>query len=389
MATSFLQLIEKSKIWLKDDVYPLWTTQGIDQSNGGFIESLTFNKEPMEVPRRAMVQSRQIYSVLTGANLGCLKKDLAVETAERAANYLIDFFSAANGGFIYSINPDGSPKSTNADLYTQAFALFGLAQAYSVTKKNKYKLRAQELLTYLNTHRKTGHGGFTEVDEKGQISYKSNPHMHLLESAIAWMQIDEDAAWKELGSELMNLALTKLIDPKTHVLGEYFDSNWNPIFENGQFIYEPGHQYEWAWLMSLYDDLTGENLKSIRHQLFQTAEKYGTSPIRKIAYDEMWSNHSPKLQSSRFWPQCERIKAAVRLGNEVQGSEQSTYAKAADEAMETLFRFFETPTKGLWFDQLSEQDKFSGNSAKASSLYHIVNAMEEYINLRGKLAEQI
>lgn len=210
--------------------------------------------------------------------------------------------------------------------------------------------------------------------------------MHMFEAAIAWMQVDkQDADWKALGHELVELCLNKFIDPQTQVLGEYFDENWNHLRENGRFIYEPGHQYEWAWLLSLYQDLTNRDVKAVRHQLFKLSEKYGTSETRKVVYDEMWSDYTPKKVTSRFWPQGERIKAAARLGTEVPASERASYAKGADEALETLFKFLETPKKGMWFDMLSEQDTFDGNMSKASSLYHIINAMEEYVNYRPQL----
>ncbi|WP_413944115.1 AGE family epimerase/isomerase [Bdellovibrio sp. HCB-162] len=388
MSAKSNQFIEKSKKWLTEGVYPLWSSKGIDTKQGGFVESLTFEGEPMDVPRRAMVQARQIYSFLTGANLGCVSKEVAVAAVHQGTRYMVERFSSPSGAFIYSVNPDGTPKSKNPDLYTQAFALFGLAQAYAIEPNKEIKDRAKALLHYLQKDRKVAGGGYTEIDEKNGVSYKSNPHMHLFESAIAWMTVDRsDQDWKDLGHELITLATTKFIDKTSGVLGEYFDENWNHLRENGKFIYEPGHQYEWAWLMFLYEGLTGQNLKSVRHQLFLLAEKHGTSPTRKIAFDEMWSDYTPKTQSSRFWPQCERIKAAVRLGTEVSKEEQPQYAKAADEALETLFKFFATPKKGLWYDMLSEKDEFNGNTAKASSLYHIVNAMEEYVNLRGKLTD--
>lgn len=380
--TKAAQNIEKSKQWLTNDVYPLWFQKGIDKKNGGFVESISFSGEPMDVPRRAMVQARQIYSFLTGAKLGCCNKDSASLAIEQGTHYLMKHFSLSSGAFMYSINSDGTPKSANPDLYTQAFALFGLAQAYSLKPTSEIKDRAKALVKYLYRERKVPGGGFTELDEKGGVSYKSNPHMHLFESAIAWMQIDADQEWKDLGRELITLCLNKFIDPKTQVLGEYFDEKWNHIKEDGNFIYEPGHQYEWAWLMSLYQDLTGQDLKAVRHQLFLLAEKYGVSSTRKVVFDEMWSNYSPKTQSSRFWPQCERIKAAVRLGSEVPNDQREQYTKAADDSLETLFKFFETPMKGLWYDVLSAEDTFNANSAKASSLYHIVNAMEEYINFQ-------
>jgi len=254
-------------------------------------------------------------------------------------------------------------------IYT-SICLIWIGASFSVSKKIEYKVRAKELVNYLNRERRTGQGGYTELDEKGNISYKSNPHMHLFESAIAWMQVDSDQEWKVLGQELVNLALTKFIEPTTHMLGEYFDSNWNHFLENGSFVYEPGHQFEWAWLMSLYQELTGQDLMAVRHQLFRLANEHGTSSIRKIAFDEMWSNHTPKLESSRFWPQCERIKAAVRLGTEVDTSLQSIYSKAADDAMETLFKFFGTPLNGLWYDQLSASDTFAGIQQSKFSVSH-------------------
>lgn len=372
------QNIKKAKDWLTHDVYPLWAEKGIDRKNGGFIESISFSSESLIQPRRAMVQARQIYSFLTGLNMGCCPRNIAMFAVEQGIDYLVERYSLPSGAFIYSVNANGSAYGLTPDLYTQAFALFGMAQAYTLSNDPAIKNRAKDLLKYLYRERKVTSGGFTEVDDKGSVSFKSNPHMHLFESAIAWMQIDPDAEWKQLGQELLELCLNKFIDPETQVLGEYFDQNWNHLRENGNFIYEPGHQYEWAWLMSLYENLTGKNLKAVRHQLFLLAEKYGISKSRKVVFDEMWSDYTPKTQSSRFWPQCERIKAASRLSKEVAVQDQPQYRKAADEALETLFKFFETPVKGLWFDILSENDTFNANSAKASSLYHIVNAIEEY-----------
>lgn len=379
------QLIDQCKNWLTQEVYPLWGSMGIDTERGGFVESVSFDGQATDAPRRAMVQARQIYSFLTGAKLGCLSPEIASLAITQGTRYMMKHFSLSSGAFIHSILPDGTPKSVNPDLYTQAFALFGLAQAFSQTPSQEIKDRAKSLVKYLHKERKVAGGGYTELDENGGISFKSNPHMHLFESAIAWMQIDSDREWKDLGEELITLCLSKFISPTRHVLGEYFDENWSPLLEQGRFIYEPGHQYEWAWLMSLYEELSGQNLKPVRHQLFLLAEKYGTSPTRKVVFDEMWSDYTPKTQSSRFWPQCERIKAAVRLGSEVPPEEQSHYAQAADESLETLFKFFQTPLRGLWYDVLSENDTFTGTSAKASSLYHIVNAMEEYIKLRPHL----
>ncbi|MBO9666698.1 MAG: AGE family epimerase/isomerase, partial [Bdellovibrio sp.] len=132
MTNTPAQKIEFLKKWLAQDVFPLWNDKGIDRIRGGFVESLTFEGEPMDLPRRAMVQSRQIYSFLTGLRLGSVSKEVATAAIEQGTKYMVEKFSEPSGAFIYSVNPDGTPKSKNPDLYTQAFALFGLAQAYTL-----------------------------------------------------------------------------------------------------------------------------------------------------------------------------------------------------------------------------------------------------------------
>ena len=211
-----------------------------------------------------------------------------------------------------------------------------------------------------------------------------NPHMHLFEAALAWMQADPDPRWKELAEEVLNLCLTKFIDPDSGALCEYFEKGWKPVRADGQFLFEPGHHYEWSWLMMVHEELTGRDLSRARTGLFLLAEKHGLSPER-FAFDEVWSGGGPKKRSSRFWPQGERVKAAVRLGSRAPENERAGYALAADDALAALLRFVQTPTPGLWRDTLLETGQFREEPAKASSLYHIINALDEYITFRPKL----
>lgn len=366
------------KAWLKDDVFPLWTKNGIDTNTGGFHEALDFSGQAQTVPRRCLVQSRQVYSYFTGARMNVVSQEVADQAIINGAQYMLKTYMQQDGSFIFSVHPDGSPKGNYKPLYTQAFALFGLAQAFAITSRPEFKTAALKNLNYLRSERQNSNGGFTEVDEAGTITYASNPHMHLFEAALAWVAVDEDPQWKHLAIEISQLAQARFVCPEQKVLAEFFDSQWRPLRSDGKFIYEPGHQYEWAWLFKLCDELCETQTYALRHQLFELAEKYGVSESRKVAYDEMWSDYTVKAATARFWPQGERIKAAARLASEAPAEKQPLYTQAADEAMDTLFKYLQTPLKGLWYDQMSADDKFAGSSAKASSLYHIINAMEEY-----------
>jgi mannose-6-phosphate isomerase len=208
--------------------------------------------------------------------------------------------------------------------------------------------------------------------------------MHLFEAALSWMQADTDPRWKDLAEEVLELCLSRFIDVESGALCEQFGKDWRPRRTDGNFFFEPGHHYEWAWLMTLYEEATGRDLRSVRHRLYQVSETCGLSPCRN-AMDEIWSHSVPKTKSSRFWPQCERIKAAVRFGAHAPKNQQATFALASDEAMDALSKFLRVPLPGLWRDTLLESGEFREEPAKASSLYHIINALHEYRLLRPSL----
>lgn len=355
-----------AKNWLTNHALPLWLARGLDPENGGFVESLSLEGEPLALPRRCTVQTRQIYVCKTALELGLCDPVAGKKALESGLEFFLRYYSLPSGAFYHSVKANGAPENQTPDLYAQAFALFGLAHAYAVTGRSDLRERAKALLRYLRTERSASGGGFTEI-EAGNVVYRSNPHMHLFEAAIAWMEVDQDPDWHRLASEILNLCLARFIDPASGLLGENFTAEWKHELVKGRFIFEPGHQYEWSWLMGRFQALSGRELGSVREKLFANAENHGLDPKRRSGYDQVWSDFEPKTRSSRFWPQCERIKAAATLGKEA----------SAQEGMDVLFRYFDLPLQGLWFDIWDEAGKFPPQPAKASSLYHIAGAIVE------------
>jgi len=356
--------------WLQKDVLPLWLANGIDSANGSFIEALSFQDgSPLNLPRRAMVQARQIYSLRMACELGLIDKKHTQEIIAKATEFLLTHYSLPSGAFIHSVSAKGLPENRTPDLYGQAFALFGLAHSYAMNPVPELEERAKALVHYLQSERSLPQGGFTELSGEGFL-YEANPHMHLFEAAIAWMSVSQDPAWRNLAEPLLDLCLQKFIDPQTGGLSEHFDGLWSPVQTERGSVLEPGHHYEWSWLMSKYEKLTGIDLSKVRSKLFELSEKFGVCPDRKVVYDELWSDFSAKTKSSRFWTQCERIKCAADRG---------AFAEAT-EGMTALLGFFATPVAGLWMDRMAEDKSLKGENAKASSLYHIIGAISEYQN---------
>ena len=71
------------------------------------------------------------------------------------------------------------------------------------------------------------HGGFAE-DRGGRLPRRANPHMHLLESALAWVALDdEDRAWRRM-ADAVATCIEKFIDPASGALREFFAADWSP-----------------------------------------------------------------------------------------------------------------------------------------------------------------
>lgn len=369
------QLKSRIENWLRDDALPLWLTAGVDRGNRGFHEALSLDTaRPVDLPWRAMVQARQMYTFTVATELGLCDRGAAFEAVSAAADTLRTRFTAANGGIHHSIRPDGGVHETKQELYTQAFVIFGFAQAQALQARRENKDAALAVMGYLERERRAPGGGYTELGAGGADAYASNPHMHLYEAMLAWIEVDDDPRWKRWADDLLQLCLTRFIDADTGLLAEHFDRGWTPQRQDGRFVFEPGHQYEWSWLMGRHQILTGRDLRATRVRLFESSEAHGIFRERRAVYDQVWSDLKPKLTSSRFWPQTERIKAAVQLGRDA----------AAAEGLETLFKYLETPRPGLWFDTWAADGGMPPQPAKSSSFYHIIGAMSEALRAESR-----
>jgi mannose/cellobiose epimerase-like protein (N-acyl-D-glucosamine 2-epimerase family) len=146
------------------------------------------------------------------------------------------------------LTADGLPLEETPAVYDQAFLLFALAGVFAATGEAGLEGKAAAVRDLL-AQDADAIGGLKEA---GTHPYQSNAHMHLLEAALAWEQSGGDASWSALADQLVLLARTRFIDPETGSLREFFDANWAPApGEDGRLI-EPGHQFEWAWLMARY-----------------------------------------------------------------------------------------------------------------------------------------
>ncbi|NSY91867.1 AGE family epimerase/isomerase, partial [Agrobacterium tumefaciens] len=364
--------------WLEEDALPLWWEVGSARPDGGFYERLGQDAKPVfSDDRRARVQPRQAYCFAAAGQNGWQGpwKDALLH----GLSWFEKVYRLDNGLYGNLADQTGKLIDPSFDLYNQAFALFAAAQTAAALpdRKDEMRARALEILAVLNRDYKHPVAGFEEANPP-RTPLCSNPHMHLFEAMLAWEVQDPEGPWTALADEIAGLALTRFIDGSNGGLREFFGHDWTPFEGEKGRIMEPGHQFEWAWLLVRWGSLrnNGEAIAKAK-RMFEIGEAHGICPRRKVAIMSLYDDFSVHDGLARLWPQTEWLKAALRLASVTIGEERQRYLASGLRAIGALQPFLDTPVKGLWFDKWPVDKPMLDEPAPASTFYHIVCAIYE------------
>lgn len=354
--------------WLGETALPLWWRRGADWALGGFHEAIGQDGVPIRAPRRCIVQARQIhaYALASLAGWGGPGR----EAAEHGLGYFLQHYRRSDGLFRASIAADGAALDERGTLYDQAFALLGLRAGHALTGRDDYRTIAETLLTAIQGRFGLPGSGYREA---GESPFQSNCQMHLFEATIAWSPAG--AGFRQAADQIAHLALDRLIDTERGAVDEYYDADWRPAGRGsrpGMRRIEPGHQFEWAWLLLDWRASGGERpVEDAVRRLVEVGEKGVTNGLASGAVDAEGRMSDPLC---RLWPQTERLRIAARLARRTSGARARRHEAAALEAARGLEQYLKTTIPGLWRDKWTGEG-FVEEPAPASSLYHLANAI--------------
>jgi mannose/cellobiose epimerase-like protein (N-acyl-D-glucosamine 2-epimerase family) len=352
---------------LTEAAYPRWAQHGIEPCTGGFIEMLGSNGFGRREPRRARTQPRQVYAFGQAARFGW-HGDVA-GIVRRGIDYFTAVYCRADGLFRTLADAAGVPLDERALLYDQAFALLGFAAAaVALDAGAEFERRALLIRSLIESRFGDGDGAFRSSEE-ALSRRESNPHMHLLEACLAWAEIGSDAGWAAWARDLVNLAVSRLIRPDSGALGETFLPSWQPAPDLAGRIIEPGHQFEWAWLLMRSAARDSRALRPAALKLIAVGE---AGVRNQVAVNAMLDDFTIQDSDARFWPQTERLKAAL-LAARLTG--EARYWSMAHAAAASFFPYLATSAAGLWFDVRLPSGEMVESAAPASTFYHVVGAI--------------
>ena len=362
-------LAERFERWLKLAALPLWATLGVD-ADGAFVEALDETGAPVGDFRRARVQARQAYVFSLAAAWGWGVGHAAL--VERGLARFAVTNRRDNGLYRTRVSGTGAVLDDTASLYDQAFVLLAAATAVEagvdVERSRRTAAAVQAALATLALPQ----GGWREP---AGPEFQANAHMHLLEAALAWETLEPDGPWARMADVIVGLARARFIDEGDGFLREFFGPDWRPADGEAGRLVEPGHQFEWAWLLTRWGRRRGDPwaLEAAR-RLFAAGER-GLDALRGVAIDELDETLRPRSTRARLWPQTEWLKAALILAEEAEGEARQRMIDSAGAAFRGLWLYLRPD--GLWRDKLGSNGVFEPEPAPASSLYHIVAAYRQ------------
>jgi mannose-6-phosphate isomerase len=203
--------------------------------------------------------------------------------------------------------------------------------------------------------------------------------MHMLEATLAWSEVDDHPCWAETADEIASLCLESFIRSEDGALLEYFDGDWKAFESDASNVIEPGHQFEWSWLLLRWGTLRNrQDAVAAASRMLTFGEAHGVDRRRGLAVNELGLDHRVRDDRARLWPQTERLKAnCIAAMMSTRESDRDDFLCRSAESIRGILRYTAHPTAGAWWEHIDAGGTALVEPTRASSLYHITCAIEQ------------
>lgn len=342
---------------LQQVIVPLWLGPGWNAALALPYEAVDADHQPLPPQRyRAMACARQLYLFSSLIDQPSTP-DARARAAALFRSLQQHFHDAEYGGWFYSIDPQGAPLDRRKDLYTHAFIIFACAHYWA---KVRDPLVESVLNAALNVvaERFADSAGLYEAcldqDWSGLGSGPlQNPLMHLAEAFLATVSVREDLSTQAALTGLVTAMQQQFIDPAHGVMLEKplgAVDNW----------FEPGHQFEWFFLLESSALLRNSPLHASLTRAFAFAERHGVDPHTGAVKAMLEVDGSVRDGTQRIWAQAEYLRAlALRPDSDALLARQLV-------ALQQRFLY-----PAGWHECLDTDGKVSRNDMPSTTPYHL------------------
>ena len=338
-------------------IVPLWLGPGWNSQLALPYEAVDAHHQPLPPQRyRAMACARQLYLFSS-----LIDQPAVPEARGRAAALFRSlqqhFQDAEHGGWFYSIDPQGKPLDQRKDLYTHAFIIFACAHYWAKVREPLVESVLNAALTVVAERFADGTGLYEASLGQDWSSLGSgplqNPLMHLAEAFLATVSVREDKPTQAALAQLVDAMQQRFVDPVHGVMLEKplgAVDNW----------FEPGHQFEWFFLLASSPLLRDSPLHGSLTRAFDYTEQQGVDPLTGAVKATLDVDGTARDGTQRIWAQAEYLRAlALRPDSD----------QALAQQLKALQQRFLHPTG--WHECLDDQGNVSRSDMPSTTPYHL------------------
>jgi len=353
---------------LRGNILPFWIERVADRAAGTFVGALSNDLVPdRTVERGALLTTRILWTY--SAAFGHYRDPACLAMADLAyADLMQRYHDPLHDGFFWSVAPDGRVSRDRKQVYGQAFAIYALAEYHAATGRPEPLDRAIAVFHRLERQAQDlAHGGYFEafardwspiadlrlstVDQNDPKS--QNTMLHVMEAFTRLLTVWPDAALRRALRDLVEVMLTRIVDPRTFHLGLFFTHDWRPTSDKISY----GHDIEAAWLLSRAADVLGDAALTTR--ITRIACKIADVTIAEGTDTDgaIFNLGDPTgiIDDTReWWPQAE---AVVGFLNAWQLSGEDRYLTAAEKTWNFIERHLIDRRHGEWFRGVTREGR--------------------------------
>ncbi len=360
--------------------------------SGAFYDTFTRTWEPERKNSfGATTHGRILYALATGYDI--TRNEAYVTELKRGADFMLaHMIDPDNGGVFESVAADGKPVNTVKRLYSQAFAIFGLAHAYRITRDERYRIAARSVWDRVRLLMRDGSGGFVAQSDrlfaKHGTARSQNPIMHLFEALLAMHDATSDPEWLRHARDIADFVLTRLMQKPSEdhrSIPEFYEADWKPQPSGRGGYIDLGHQAEWAWLLSAAAERgLPAYYADIGAKLLDYAIAVGYDRNRGGLYWRV-NDKGSVTRTKIWWVQSEFLRAALRYG---VAHGRTELRALYDQTLGYVRAEFLDNEHGGWTPQPKSQCAKDACKHQADVGYHVVGMHVDALHLSGMQARR-
>ena len=353
-------LLHRIEADLRGNILPFWIAHAVNRPAGTFHGSLTNALVIDPAAERGALLSSRILWTYAGAYRQYADPAYLAMARLAHEDLMTRYHDPQHEGFYWSIDAGGRVLRDRKQIYGQAFAIYALSEYHAATGERGPLDRAIALFQRLEQHaREQRHGGYLEafardwspiadmrLSDADQNDPKSqNTMLHVMEAYTRLLTVWPDPALQSALRALVEVMLTRILNPRTMHLGLFFTHDWQPTSDKISY----GHDIEAAWLLTraaaaLGDAAFSARVRGVALKIADVTLAEGTDTDGAIF--NMGAPSGMIDDTREWWPQAE---AVVGFVDAWQLSGDARYLAAAAHTWDFIERNLIDRKNGEWF----------------------------------------